>query len=167
MRRRLCLAWIPVCSALLIGTGCGGNDDDDTDEADATVTADGAPGADGPATVDAAPTVDSPSSTTCPDEYTNVEGECDILLQDCDVGYWCMIISAPNAAATCVENGSGTVDKGGACTAGNHQCMPGLICAQQHCTPYCCPSTDQPCGAGTCNQYIYYGVPAYARICSY
>ncbi len=156
--------WVPLFVGLLFGTGCGGDDDDDS--LDAAGGADAPTSADANAVSDATPIPDSPSSTTCEDDYTDITGECDLFLQDCQDGFWCKVISTPNAVATCVEDGTGTVDKGGTCDSGS-ECLPGLICAAGHCTPFCCPSTDVPCGSGTCDEYVWYGGPTYAIVCSY
>lgn len=161
--------WVPLLLGLVLGGACGGGDDDDDDTIDAAASADAAEAADAAdasATADATP-ADAPSATTCEDEYTDITGECDLFRQNCNVGYWCKVVSTPTAVATCVENGSGTLEKGDACTPGGEECRPGLICASGHCTPFCCPSTNFPCGSGTCDGYVWYGGPTYARICTY
>jgi hypothetical protein len=165
MRRSYRVVWIAVCFAFLVG--CGGDDDDDGDDVDAASSIDAAAGIDSSTTVDSGAMADVPSSVSCPDDYTSVEGMCDILLQDCPADEWCRVIESPTGQARCVPRGSGTVGLGGACVSGNNQCAPGLVCAQENCTAYCCPSTDQPCGGGTCDVLFWYDGPYYVWLCSF
>lgn len=96
----------------------------------------------------------------CADVYTDVtQGECDFLRQDCSAGETCVPQeTAGRWEARCVE-APGLKGSGKPCIV-PAECEAGLFCIgspQGRCTPACCPSTDEPCGNGLCNQRVNFG----------
>jgi hypothetical protein len=55
----------------------------------------------------------------------------------------------------------------GATCTDTEECSGSLSCIDDHCTPVCCPGTDQPCGGGNCDIHVNFGDGAWAMMCSY
>lgn len=107
---------------------------------------------------------------TCSEEYTTVpKGDCDLLQQDCPVGQFCGVSSeGGKAQSKCLPSKGGLKDKGADCTT-NSECKDGMTCIDKHCSPFCCPGTNEPCGGGKCDVNLSFdGDKAiYAAACSY
>lgn len=104
---------------------------------------------------------------TCSQPVTNVEGECDLLAQDCPDGYWCTIPRLVNPpAATCIPHMGGLKPAGSACEFAT-ECALGLNCVDSKCSAVCCPPTDEPCGDGTCDIHVSLGGGLWVMYCSY
>lgn len=116
------------------------------------------------------PTSASSGGLTCSEEYTNIpKGECDLLAQDCASGTFCGVATVDGAKTTkCVPDLGGVKDKGADCVS-NSECKSGLTCVDNHCSPFCCPATDEPCDGGTCDVNLNFemGKTAFAMACSY
>jgi hypothetical protein len=105
----------------------------------------------------------------CEPGYTNIpNGGCDLLKHDCPAGSWCGVTKEGAGFKTvCLPDSmSGLKDKGSACTS-NSECKPGMLCVQDHCTPFCCPKSHQPCGMGKCDVNVTFATDAKAMMCSY
>lgn len=104
---------------------------------------------------------------SCFGSYTTVPtGTCDMLRQDCPVGYGCEAVPGGSGYTTeCVFN-TGLKGAGDSCV--NHNsCRAGLYCIFEHCSPVCCPTTNEPCGVGgLCNVDSPFGAFS-AQTCSY
>ncbi len=117
-------------------------------------------------------TSDSTSSTsnvplTCGEAITNaMETDCELLNQTCGTGFWCdMKTVGASLVTVCKPDTGGLLDKGMDCTQLS-ECKAGLLCVDKKCSPFCCPSTDEPCGGGSCDIKLNSGA-GWAMMCSY
>lgn len=89
----------------------------------------------------------------CGVAYTNIpKGGCDLLQQDCPLGYTCKPSGTNGGTWTtkCLQS-SGLKQRGEVCFT-DSECIAGLLCLINRCSPVCCPDgTNTPCGGGTCN----------------
>ena len=102
----------------------------------------------------------------CSDTYTTITGECDLLKQDCPPGDECAVKTMGGTGSTCRSAQNGLKDRGMQCTSPS-ECMNGMVCANNRCSPFCCPSTDEPCGSGTCDVQLNFAAGQWAMVCSY
>ncbi|MBI4700424.1 MAG: hypothetical protein HY744_04525 [Deltaproteobacteria bacterium] len=104
----------------------------------------------------------------CAAPYTDVtKGECDLLQQDCPPGSWCDVGSKEGVTTTlCKASSGGLKDTGAECKK-TSECTTGLKCLDDHCSPYCCPSNDEPCKGGICDIQVGYPSGNFAMMCSY
>lgn len=106
---------------------------------------------------------------SCADMYTSVpKGDCDLIAQDCGDGQACAVVDDGGAVSKCIPAGAGQKDKGEPC-ATNAECKGGLSCLADHCAPFCCPGTNEPCGEGKCDVNVNFDNDAtmFAYACSY
>jgi len=113
------------------------------------------------------------ASGDCPDQVSSITGECDLFKQDCAPGKMCAVTSsgsggATPAAASCVTAQNGLKDRGMSCQ-GDTECMNGMLCISNRCSPYCCPTTGAPCGTGTCDVHLTFNDndATWAMVCGY
>jgi hypothetical protein len=112
------------------------------------------------------------ASQECAEQTSSITGECDLYKQNCPVGKMCAVTGGTGggnpAAATCVNAQNGLKDRGMDCQA-ETECMNGMLCLDNHCTPFCCPATDQPCGSGTCDVHVTFAenIATWAMMCGY
>jgi hypothetical protein len=68
----------------------------------------------------------------------------------------------------CLPDLGGVKDKGADCST-NSECKSGLSCVDKHCSPFCCPADNEPCGGGSCDVNLNFGdgQTAYVMACSY
>ncbi|MBM4356735.1 MAG: hypothetical protein FJ096_01360 [Deltaproteobacteria bacterium] len=112
----------------------------------------------------------SSGGATCSVEYTNIPvGECDLLKQDCPSGKFCGVTKVEGVSKSmCLADLGGVKDKGADCST-NSECKSGLSCIDKHCSPFCCPANNEPCGGGSCDVNLNFedGKSAFAMVCSY
>ncbi len=104
---------------------------------------------------------------SCFGSYTTIPtGACDMLKQDCPVGYGCEAVPGNGGYTTdCVLN-TAVKGAGDPCVSHN-SCRAGLYCVFNKCSPVCCPSSNEPCGVGgLCNVDTPFGAFR-AQTCSY
>jgi hypothetical protein len=129
----------------------------------------------GPGTGGSEPTTSSSSSgggsepLTCAVAYTNVvKDECDLLQQDCAPGQTCRPINTAAGWRTKCRTDTGFKGPGKSCQL-DQECEAGLGCIgapNGWCSHVCCPPTNEPCGAGSCNVEVELG-GAFAMMCSF
>lgn len=112
----------------------------------------------------------SSGGLSCMENYTSIPtGECDLLQQNCPSGSFCVVDKVNGMVTTkCVPDQGGLKDKGVECTT-NSECKGGLNCVDKHCSPFCCPGTNEPCGGGTCDVNLSFDIDKtlFAMTCSY
>jgi hypothetical protein len=141
----------------LIGAGllaCGNAaDDDDTSSGGAgpSTTVSASTSGAGAMTTSTASSGSGAGPITCTGEYSTLpDGPCDLLEQGCPLGQSCEPKNSGGAyTPTCVDN-PGLKGANKFCQSSN-ECQAGLFCVFNLCTPVCCPTTNEPCGGGTCN----------------
>lgn len=106
----------------------------------------------------------------CDEKYTSIPvGECDLLQQNCAAGSFCAVAKVDGKSSTkCVPDQGGIKDKGAECTT-NSECKGGLSCVDKHCSPFCCPSNNEPCGGGSCDVNLSFDgdTSVFVMTCSY
>lgn len=105
----------------------------------------------------------------CPgDGYTNITGECDLFEGGCAAGHHCVAqATASDVVAVCEPSSGGPNGAGEPCVD-DAACQDAMICNGGLCHPYCCPETNEPCGANQCNlQLNFTGTDKYAMVCAY
>ena len=103
----------------------------------------------------------------CFGQYTDIPpGECDLLLQDCGPGMGChATVVGANVTVACTPD-PGLKGPGDLCV-NDSSCQAGNYCVFGRCSPICCPSSNEPCGAnGLCNVNSPFGGST-AQTCSY
>ncbi|MFP6683958.1 MAG: hypothetical protein VB934_04565 [Polyangiaceae bacterium] len=153
--------------AWLLAMGCGSPDETD----DGSTAGAGAGGSTAPSTPSSGGSgsvggagpggMGSGAGLTCTEAYTDMTGDCDLLAQDCPTGFWCNVVGE---AAACVASTGSLKGIGAECFQG--QCAAGLRCLEKFCSPYCCPASNEPCGEGTCDVHVTFGMK-YAMMCSF
>jgi len=94
-------------------------------------------------------------------------GECDLLTQDCVLGYTCNPASVGPVYTTKCIPVSGIKSEGEVCYSPS-ECRGGLHCIANRCAPFCCPTTGEPCKGGFCGFTVEYAKGAYkVHACRY
>ena len=79
----------------------------------------------------------------------NIEGECNLVSQNCSAGNECVLAAAADGGDTtkCEPVGSGALKAGAACVAsGSNPCVKGTTCISGRCAPACCFGDNSNCG---------------------
>lgn len=107
----------------------------------------------------------------CNATYSTIPiGDCDVLQQDCPLGYTCKpALSGGDYVTKCVpSNGLKTV---GEPCYGDGECEAKLFCVggllDSKCAAVCCDSIKDFCNGGTCNYNLGFGNNYYMTICRY
>lgn len=118
-----------------------------------------------------ASSVASSSSSTggtnpCSNTASTVQGDCDLLQQDCPDGGHCTWAQQGGDFTTVCEPRAGLKNLGAECGI-DAECEAGLFCVFSVCTPVCCPATDEPCNGGNCNLNLTLDADDSVRLCTY
>jgi hypothetical protein len=171
-------SWADLSVAALLAVAAAGCGDSGggTGGGSATSTSGGDGGAadgGGPASVASSVVVSSVASSTstggpdpCSNTASTVQGECDLLQQNCPDGGHCTWKLQGGDFTTVCEPRAGLKNLGAECEI-DDECEAGLFCVFSVCTPVCCPATDAPCNGGNCNLNFTLDGDDSVRLCTY
>lgn len=155
--------WLGLSFAAAIAAAFGAcsNASGETGGAAATITggSGGAGGSGGDTTIITTTTTTTPEAgpIECKGLSTNVpKGDCDALQQDCPPGQSCRPAFVDGGYVTNCAISTGLKTAGEACNTVS-ECVDGLFCILDKCTPVCCRDDSVPCAGGICNVSAKYG----------
>ena len=93
---------------------------------------------------------DGGADGTVPSCTDNIEGECNLVSQNCQPGNECVLANSGDGGNTtkCQPIGTGALVKGSTCVASgsSNPCVKGTACISGRCAPACCFGDNSNCG---------------------